>query len=394
MLVAHDHTPLARAFRNVVESIRTLMESLRARYREGLLKQLATKELQRAVAQCLLASAALVSLALASYQLHWNPTTTALLYVIVIVLLARVGHFVLSIVASVAAAVCLAQLAPPAYSFRVNDPLDDIAIVAFLVASLMIAGLVFQLRRMAEEARLSVSRRLIDAEERERTRIARDLHDDIGQRMALLEIRFDQLRKGVPSTLVEHRIAMDELLTQVDELCTDIQVLAHTLHSPKLEYLGLVKSINSFCKEFANQQKVEIDFKSDDLPIPLPPEVSLSLFRVLQEALHNSVKHSGAHKFEVVLFETSDAIWLIVRDSGLGFDPEEALKSTGLGLVSMRERIKLLKGQFLIDSQVNRGTTIHARVPLSPRVAPHPYHPRSRSEKPKPRQSVKTGDAA
>ncbi|HXW55393.1 MAG TPA: sensor histidine kinase [Candidatus Cybelea sp.] len=386
MQLADEHTLLVRTFRNVMESIRDLAESVRRRYREGILKQLATKQSQHAFAQCILASTALVSLAVASYRLRWNPTTTALLYVVVVVFLARVGRFVLSVVASVAAAVCLAHLAPPAYSFRVDDPLDDIAIVAFLVASLMIVGLVFQLRRMAEEARLSVSRRLIDAEERERTRIARDLHDDIGQRMALLEIRFDQLRKSVPGALAEHRTAMDGLLKQIDELCTDIQVLAHTLHSPKLEYLGLVKSISSFCKEFASQQKVEIDFKSEDLPIPLPPEVSLSLFRVMQEALHNSAKHSGAQKFEVVLFETSDAIWLIVRDSGLGFDPEAAMKSPGLGLVSMRERIKLLKGQFLIDSQLNRGTTIHARVPLGQGPAPRASQ-QSNPEKSK--QSVK-----
>ena len=122
--------------------------------------------------------------------------------------------------------------------------------------------------------------------------------------------------------------------------------------------------MRSFCREFGHQQKVEIDYRSHDLPSPLPLDVSLSLFRVLQEALHNSAKHSGARQFEVELFEASNAIHLIVRDSGLGFNPEVATKGRGLGLISMQERIKLVKGEFSIDSQLNRGTTIHARVPL------------------------------
>jgi signal transduction histidine kinase len=112
---------------------------------------------------------------------------------------------------------------------------------------------------------------------------------------------------------------------------------------------------------------VEIDFRSHDLPSPLPPEISLSLFRVLQEALHNSAKHSGVQQFEVEVFEASDEIHLIVRDLGRGFNPETAMNGRGLGLVSMQERMKLVKGEFSIDSQINRGTTIHARVLLSSR---------------------------
>jgi signal transduction histidine kinase len=160
---------------------------------------------------------------------------------------------------------------------------------------------------------------------------------------------------------------MDELLKQLEEVSTDIQDLAHALHSPKLEYLGLVKTMKSFCKEFGHQQKVEIDFRSHDLPSPLPPDISLSLFRVLQEALHNSAKHSGVQQFEVEVFEASDKIHLIVRDLGRGFNPETAMNGRGLGLVSMQERMKLVKGEFSIDSQINRGTTIHARVLLSSR---------------------------
>jgi signal transduction histidine kinase len=287
--------------------------------------------------------------------------------VIVVVLLARAGDFVSSIVASIIAALCLAHLAPPTYSFRVDDPIDDVAIVAFLITSFIIVRLVSKLRKMAEEALSSVNRRLIDAEERERARIARDLHDDIGQRVALLHVKFEQLRTDLPDGTVAALATMDELLKQLEEVSTDIQDLAHALHSPKLEYLGLVKTMKSFCKEFGHQQKVEIDFRSHDLPSPLPPDISLSLFRVLQEALHNSAKHSGVQQFEVEVFEASDEIHLIVRDLGRGFNPETAMNGRGLGLVSMQERMKLVKGEFSIDSQINRGTTIHARVLLSSR---------------------------
>jgi signal transduction histidine kinase len=137
------------------------------------------------------------------------------------------------------------------------------------------------------------------------------------------------------------------------------------LHSPRLEYLGLAAAMRGFCKEFSEHQRVEIDFKSHDLPSPVPAEISLCLFRVLQEALHNSAKHSGARRFEVQLWGASGEIHFTVSDSGAGFDLEAALKSRGLGLTSMQERLQLVKGKFSIDSKPQRGTTIHARVPLT-----------------------------
>ena len=117
--------------------------------------------------------------------------------------------------------------------------------------------------------------------------------------------------------------------------------MSHELHSSKLEYLGLAAAMRNFCGEFGQQQKLEIDFKGRDLP-PLPPNISLSLFRVLQQALHNAAMHSGARKSEVELFGVADVVHLTVRDSGLGFDPVAAMKGTGLGLISMRERMKLV----------------------------------------------------
>jgi signal transduction histidine kinase len=141
--------------------------------------------------------------------------------------------------------------------------------------------------------------------------------------------------------------------------------LSHQLHSAKLQYLGIALAMRGFCQEFAKQQKVEIDFEAHDLPSPLSPDISLCLFRVLQEALHNSAKHSGVRQSEVRLWGTSDEIHLTVKDSGAGFDREAAKASPGLGLISMGERLKLVKGTISINSQPKRGTTIHARVPFA-----------------------------
>ena len=329
-----------------------------------ILKHTVSRSFQRVVAQCLIASLALALLTVLYYRLHFNLATAVLLYVIVITFLARTGGLVSSIFASLVAAMCLLYLVPPADSFRATDPLDVLAIAAFLLVSLTIALLVTRLRRMKEEALSSVHRKLVDAEQRERARVGRDLHDNIGQRVALLAINCERLRADVPNVTAKGLTTVDDLLKQIDELSTDIHDLAYALHSPRIEQLGLVKTMRGFCRDFARQQKVEIDFRSDDLRRQPSLDVSESLFRVLQEALQNSVKHSGARQFDVQLLEASDAIHLSVRDSGFGFNSETATKGSGLGLISMRERMKLVKGELFIDSQLNRGTTIHARVPF------------------------------
>jgi signal transduction histidine kinase len=281
------------------------------------------------------------------------------------VLLSLTGGFVASAIVSIVAVGCLAYFfAPPILSFRVDDPLNVVAIVAFLTTSLVITRLVSKLREMRDETLSSVNRRLIEAEERERTRIGRDLDDDIGQRMTLLALKLEQLRADVSNSSPAVLWSIDELRKQSLEISTDMLALAHTLHPPKLEYLGLVTTMRSFCEEFGLQQKAEIEFKSHDVPSPLPLNISLPLLRVLQEALHNAAKHSGERHFDVELLGTSDAIHLTVRDPGSGFDPKLAMKGNGLGLTSMRDRLKLVNGAFSIDSQPNRGTKIHASVPL------------------------------
>jgi PAS domain S-box-containing protein len=218
--------------------------------------------------------------------------------------------------------------------------------------------------KLAEEALSQVSRRLIEAQEQERTRIARELHDDIGQRLALLAIKLQQFHLNSPDLSPEGRSHTGELWKQTIGIATDIQSLSHELHSSKLQHLGIAAAIRGFCKEFGEQQNVEIDFQTHDLPSPLPPDTSLCFFRVLQEALHNSAKHSGVRHFEVRLWGAASEIHLTVSDSGSGFDSEVTKAARGLGLISMEERLKALNGAFLIESKPKRGTTVHARVPL------------------------------
>ena len=218
-------------------------------------------------------------------------------------------------------------------------------------------------RKRAEEVLASVNRRLIEAQEQERARIARELHDDIVQRLVLVIIGLKGLEHVHPdlSAGADSRIA--ELREQTDKIVDDVQFLSHELHSSKLEVVGMGAAMRAFCKEFSEHQKVEINFKTHDLPSSLSPTIGLCLFRVLQEAVRNSTKHSGVRQFEVRSWGTPDEIHLTVKDSGAGFEIDAARNSRGLGLISMEERLKLVNGTFSIESQPQRGTTIHARVP-------------------------------
>jgi PAS domain S-box-containing protein len=227
----------------------------------------------------------------------------------------------------------------------------------------MIADITEQ--KLAEEALSGLSRKLIEAQETERARIARDLHDDIGQRLALLSVTLEGMRHVAPDSKNEISNRVDELRKQILDISASVHALSHQLHSSQLRHLGIVNAIRGFCMELSEQQNVSIDFVCIDVPETIPQDISLCLFRVLQEALHNAVKHSSVSHFGVELCGTSDAVHLTVRDSGIGFNPEAAMKGHGLGLTSMRERLKLVDGQFSIESQPMRGTAIYAYVPLN-----------------------------
>jgi signal transduction histidine kinase len=173
------------------------------------------------------------------------------------------------------------------------------------------------------------------------------------------------MERDPPDSVAEIRTRVSEQLKRLREIAMAVQAMSHRLHSSKLRYLGIVTAAKSFCQELAEQHKVEIDFTHADIPHTVPEEISLCLFRVMQEALQNAVKHSGVRHFEAELRGASDGIHLTVRDSGLGFDTEAVVNNRGLGLVSMQERINLVKGTFSIDSRPEWGTTIYACLPLS-----------------------------
>ena len=219
-------------------------------------------------------------------------------------------------------------------------------------------------RKQAEEALSSVNRRVIEAEERERGRIARDLHEDVGQRLALLAIAIEQLKNDLPNHTGESLDRLDAVWNQTLQILTDVKASAHELYSPRLEYLGIAGVMKSFCEEFGERKKVHIDFINESSPRLIPPEVSICLFRVLQEALHNGLKHSGVQEFKVRLWNACYELHLSVSDSGAGFDPDTARKGQGLGLTRMEQRIRLVNGIFSIESQPERGTTVHVSAPL------------------------------
>ncbi len=223
-------------------------------------------------------------------------------------------------------------------------------------------------RKRAEEALASVRQRLIEAQEQERARIARELHDDTNQRLAMLAMNIEQLRDDLPEQMVELHGRMDELRKDTVEISNDIRTLAHELHPPGLEYVGLIGAARGFCREFGEQQKMQIDWQTQDVPSRLSADISLCLFRVLQEALHNSAKHSGARQCEVQLWGTPEEVHLRVSDSGVGFHPDLEREGRGLGLISMQERVRILKGTFSIQSQPQRGTAIHVCLPLGTEI--------------------------
>ena len=219
-------------------------------------------------------------------------------------------------------------------------------------------------QKLAQQALEKVSGQLIEAQEKERSRIARELHDDICQRLALLSMELEQADRVSHHSPGEVKRNLEEIRTHCSEIAGDVQSLSHQLHSSKLEYLGAAAAIRGFCHEFSRQHEVSIDFTENDVPRHLPKDISLCLFRVTQEALHNAVKYSGVSEFAVELIATADEIQLIVRDEGKGFDVEEAKATRGLGLVSMQERVHLVHGSLGVESEPGTGTSVLVVVPL------------------------------
>ena len=217
-------------------------------------------------------------------------------------------------------------------------------------------------RKLAEG--ILSSQKLIEAHEEESRRIARELHDDINQRLAVASMRLGYLKEGPPASAAEFKQEIGEIGQDIADLAVDIQAVSHRLHPAKLEILGLERAAAGFCDELSNRHDVTIDVHFENIPTALSRDISLCLYRVLQEALQNVVKHSGSRHAHVSLNTHIDTITLTVKDSGAGFDPQEAVRGRGLGLTSMEERLKVVGGHLSIHSQPGHGTIVHAVAPL------------------------------
>jgi signal transduction histidine kinase len=208
--------------------------------------------------------------------------------------------------------------------------------------------------------------RLLQAQETERRRIARELHDDLSQRLALLCVQLDLVSQRPPESPAQLAALMQDLSSQVKQLSTALHDLSRQLHPTKLEQLGLVAAVNGLCNEMSQTHSLPIEFVHHDVPESIPADTALCLYRIVQEALRNVVKHSGAHGVDVELNGDADAIHLCITDNGAGFDPKSVEGKGGLGVVSMRERLRLVGGKMAIDSSPSGGTRVDVCVPLKP----------------------------
>ena len=187
--------------------------------------------------------------------------------------------------------------------------------------------------------------------------------DDVNQRLALLSARLGRLVHTIPESAAHERQQLEQAREDVGELLRELQTLSHRLHPPRLEYLGLVEASAAMCREISRQHDLEVSFHGETVPPHLSKRVALCLYRVLQEALQNAIKHSGTARIDVMVRGGSDHVELTIEDFGVGLDVKAA-EGTGLGLASMKERLKAVKGQLHIRSQPRRGTSIEVRVPV------------------------------
>jgi signal transduction histidine kinase len=217
--------------------------------------------------------------------------------------------------------------------------------------------------RQAEEALRNLGGRLINAQEEERSRVARELHDDLNQHVAILSIELEQLRQKIPVGYQDLSTCVKALWTKAQEISSSIHRLSYQLHPAKLDHLGLAAAIKSLCDELSEHREIRIEFRQKGFPAVLPREVTLCVFRITQESLQNVNRHSGAQNAEVLLRQTPRGVHLRVSDDGCGFDMHSPRTKQGLGFISMRERLRLVGGRISIHSQPSGGTQIDVLVP-------------------------------
>ena len=218
-------------------------------------------------------------------------------------------------------------------------------------------------RKRSEEALKDLGGRLIAAQEEERRRVARELHDDFNQRLAVLSLELEQLGQKIQKQ-TGLRESVKRLQTQAQEIAAEIHRLSYKLHPSKLDHVGLATAVKSLCTELSRSGKLKVDFHQTGFPASLDKDVTLCVFRIAQEGLRNCVKHSGAETARVVLSKTRNAVRLVVSDNGCGFNAKTDLMEKGLGFISMKERLHVLGGQMNVYSKPLRGTRIEVSVPL------------------------------
>jgi len=218
--------------------------------------------------------------------------------------------------------------------------------------------------RQSQEGLRQLTARLLHAQEEERRRIAREMHDDWTQRLASLGIEAARLERHFDTPEVGFAV-LHGIQQQLMSLSEDVHSLSRQLHPSILDDLGLVEALRSECAAFSRREEIEVDYCPDKLPSPVPSEVALCLYRVAQEALRNVAKHAAAAEVFVTLNVVGPDIVLRIEDRGVGFDPENERNQPGLGLSSMTERIGLIQGQISVASAVGRGTTVEVRAPLT-----------------------------
>jgi PAS domain S-box-containing protein len=204
--------------------------------------------------------------------------------------------------------------------------------------------------------------RLLLAQEEERKRIARELHDDLSQKVAHLAFETSNLVLATPALPEETKKSICNLQTRIAELGKDIRHISHRLHPSILEDLGLVAALSELCEDFSARTKIHVVFEQTEIPGDLPVEVAACLYRLAQEALHNVQKHARASQVQLTVSGSPEKIGLCIQDDGIGFTAGSSHRS--LGIVSMKERVRLVEGEFSIHSQPGQGTTITVIVPL------------------------------
>jgi signal transduction histidine kinase len=314
---------------------------------------------------------ALVLREILMYFVPWRATPLVVVYSLIPLLLwaaLRFGSVGVStsmvLVAVISSWATVHQRGPAA---NATPEYNSLSLALFLVITaipFLLLAVEVEERERARLIQRALGGRLIYAQEQERKRIARELHDDISQKLALITLELQKANHLPKASVAEMKRHLAEVQKHCSEVALDIHSVSRQLHSSNLEYLGIAGAIGSFCREFSEKYDLVIEFTERDVPKRIADDSALCLFRIAQEALTNARKYSGIQKLHVELTGKADEVRLTVRDRGVGFDVEQVRRTGGLGLVSMEERVNLVRGSLSVHSRPGAGTTIVAVVPI------------------------------